>query len=137
MNATRKTLKPVCCFLAVLFLLISTFCQYASAAMISTENSLASKGNQETRDDLYQLISREKIQKALVDGGITVDEARVRIDSLTDREIKLIAGKIDEIPSGGDATGFVVISLAVILIVFLIVEYTSDIKMFPQFQFGK
>lgn len=105
--------------------------------MISTENSLASKGNQETRDDLYQLISREKIQKALVDGGITVDEARVRIDSLTDREIKLIAGKIDEIPSGGDATGFVVISLAVILIVFLIVEYTSDIKMFPQFQFGK
>lgn len=136
MSAIRKTLKPTCSFLAVLLLLISTFCQYASAAMIGTENLLAQDCNQETRDKQYQLIFREKIQKTLVEWGVTPDEARARIASLTDNEIKLIAGKTGEIPAGGDATGFILISVAVILIVLLIVEYTSDVKMFPQLHSG-
>jgi hypothetical protein len=129
-------MKATCGLVVVVFLLVSIFCEYASAAMIGTETLVASNCKQITRGGLHRFFDREKIQKALVEKGITVDEARARIDSLTEKEIKLIAGTIDEIPAGGDVTGFVVISLAVILIVFLIVEYTSDVKMFPQFQFG-
>ena len=132
MNATRKMLKPVCTFLAVLLLLITPTYQYASAAMIGTENILASDGHLETCGDRHHLNSRERIQKALVAGGVPPDEARTRIQYLTDSEIELIAAKIDQIPSGGNATGIIVISLAAILIIFLFVEFIiSDVKMFP------
>jgi hypothetical protein len=110
--------------------------QNASAAMIGTERMLSPDRNSGTRDRLHQLLARESIQKALVGRGVSLDEAKARIDSLTAAELDVIAAKIDEFPAGGDVTGFVLICAAVILIVFLVVEYTSEVKMFPQFQFG-
>jgi hypothetical protein len=136
MNNLEKTLKPTCKLLVAVLLLMSFFHQYASAAMIATEKFLPSDRNQKTRDQLHQLIARKNIQEALVARGIDLDEAAARIDSLTDDEIELIAGKIDALPAGGNIVGFVVICAAVILIVFFIVEYTSSVKMFPRFQFG-
>jgi Flp pilus assembly protein TadB len=136
MNTLAKTLKPTCKLLVAVLLLMSFFHQSASAAMIGTEQLLPPDRNQKTRDHLHQLIARENIREALAARGIDPDEAEARIDSLTDDETELIAGKIDALPAGGNIAGFVLICAAVILIVFLIVEYTSSVKMFPQFQFG-
>ena len=136
MNTIAKTLKPTCKLLAAVLILMSFFHQYASAAMIGTEKLLPTERNQKTRDHLHQLIARKNIQEALVARGIDLNEAGARIDSLTDDEIEQIAAKIDALPAGGDIAGFVLICAAVIVIVFLIVEYTSSVKMFPRFQFG-
>ena len=62
--------------------------------------------------------------------GISPQEARARIDSLTDEEIDQIADRIADLPAAGDAWGFVIILGAVVIILFLIVEYSSDVKMF-------
>ena len=53
---------------------------------------------------------------------------------LPDESIEQISEIIADLPAGGDATGFILIVGALILILIIIVEYTSSVKMFPQFQ---
>jgi hypothetical protein len=132
MKTIKKTVKPISLFLAILLLLISTLSQSASATMIGTEYVLKSNRNQDTREYLHQLISREKIQKAIVARGITPLEAKARIDSLTDDEIELISEKIADLAAGGNAIGFIVIVGAIILVLILIVEHSSVVKMFSK-----
>ena len=132
MNTMKKMLKPTSIFLAILLVLIPSLYQTVSAAMIGTEAVLRSDRNQETRDYLTALISREKVRKALVSRGVTPHEAKARIDSLSDDELEMISQKIDGLPAGGDATGFIVLVGVVIIIVFILVEYFSEVKMFPQ-----
>ena len=132
MNFIEKALKPTSIFLVILFLLAPVFYQSASAAMIGTEILLKADRSQNTRDYLHDLISRDDIQKLLVDRGINPHEAEARINSLSDDEIEMLSGILADLPAGGDATGFIVIVGAVIIILILIVEYLSDVKMFPQ-----
>ena len=123
MNFIEKALKPTSIFLAILFLLVPAYYQSVSAAMIGTETMLTPDRNQTTRDN---------IQKVLVARGINPHEAKARIDSLSDDEVEMISQKIADLPAGGDATGFILIIGAVIIIVIILVEYFSEVKMFPQ-----
>ena len=100
--------------------------------MIGTEILLKADRSQNTRDYLHDLMSREDIQKLLVARGINPHEAKARIDSLSDDELEMISEKIADLPAGGDATGFILIVGAVIIIVIILVEYFSEVKMFPQ-----
>ena len=123
MNFIEKALKPTSIFLAILFLLAPAYYQSVSAAMIGTETMLTPDRNQTTRD---------YIQKVLVARGINPQEAKARIDSLSDDELEMISQKITDLPAGGDATGFILIVGAVIIIVIILVEYFSEVKIFPQ-----
>ena len=132
MNFIEKALKPTSIFLAILFLLAPAYYQAVSAAMIGTETMLTPDRNQITRDYLHDLMSREDAKKMLEARGINPPEAKARIDSLSDDELEMISQKIDGLPAGGDATGFIVLVGVVIIIVFILVEYFSEVKMFPQ-----
>jgi hypothetical protein len=132
MNFIEKALKPTSIFLAVLFLLAPAYYQSVSAAMIGTEAMLTPNRDQITRDYIQNLMSREDTQKMLEERGINPREAKARIDSLSDDELEMIFQKIDDVPAGGDATGFIVIVGVVIIILIIIVEYLSVVKMFPQ-----
>jgi len=134
MNVTKKKLKPISVSLAVLMLLTPTFSQSACAAMIGTETVLQSDHNQETREYLRDLLSRGKIRQALIAWGVSPQEAQTRIDCLSEAELEQISEIIADLPVGGDATGFIVIVGAVILILVIIVEYFSSVKMFPELQ---
>ena len=123
MNFIEKALKPTSIFLAILFLLVPAYYQSVSAAMIGTETMLTPDRNQTTRD---------YIQKVLVARGINPHEAKARIDSLSDDELEMICQKITDLPAGGDATGFILIVGAVLIIVIILVEYFSEVKMFPK-----
>ena len=136
MKTVQKTIRPSSILALILFVLISSFCQSAAAAMIGTEVVLASDRRQETRDYLHSLISREQIREILVIRGISPQEARARIESLTDVEIDQIADRIADLPAAGNAWGFVIVVGVVVIILFLIVEYTSDVKMFSWSPFG-
>lgn len=137
MHTFQKTAKPIFIFAMILLLLMSTLNQPAGAAMVGTEKLLTSDRNQETRSYLQQMMSRKDIQEALVARGIDFQEAQIRIDSLTDSEIELIFNKITDLPAGGVDATFVLILVGVIVVLTIIVEYTSAVPMFPWLHFGK
>ena len=137
MHTFQKTAKPISILAIILLLLMSTLNQPAGAAMVGTEELLMSDRNQETRSYLQQMMSRKDIQEALVARGIDFQEAQIRIDSLTDSEIELIFNKITDLPAGGVDAAFVLILVGVIVVLIIIVEYTSAVPMFPWLHFGK
>jgi hypothetical protein len=137
MHTFQKTAKPISILAIILLLLMSTLNHPAVAAMVGTEKLLISDRNQETRSYLQQMMSRKDIQEALVARGIDLQEAQARIDSLTDREIELIFNNINDLPAGGVDATFVLILVGVIVVLTLIVEYTSAVPMFPWLRLGK
>lgn len=137
MHTFQKTAKPIFIFAMILLLLMTTINQPAGAAMVGTEKLLISDPSQETRSYLHQMMSRKDFQEALLARGIDLQEAQTRIDSLTDREIELIYNNIDDLPAGGVDATFVLILVGVIVVLTLIVEYTSEVPMFPWLHFRK
>jgi hypothetical protein len=137
MHTFQKTAKPISILAIVIVLLMSIINRPAAAAMVGTEKLLISNRNQETRSYLQQMMSRKDIQEALVARGIDLQEAQIRIDSLTDSEIELIFNNITDLPAGGVDTGFVLILVGVIVVLIIIVELTSAIPMFPWLRLGK
>ena len=137
MHAFQKMARPVSILAVILLLLMSTLNQLAAAAMVGTEKLLITDRNQETRSYLQQMMTRKEIQAALVARGIDLQEAKIRIDSLTDSEIEQILEKIKDLPAGGIDAAFVLIIVGVIVVLFIIVEYISAVPMFPWFQPGK
>ena len=131
MNLFQKTVKPTSIFLAIVFLLVSTSYQSASAAMIGTEKLLQAEDLQEKRDHLHQLIAREEVKSALIAQGIDPLEAQLRLQSLTDEEIRLIADKLDDLSAGGGVVTFSLIIVAVIIATVLIFYFTSITDVFP------
>ncbi len=132
MNCIAKALKPTSIFLAIFFLLAPGYYQSVSAAMIGTKILLKPDRIQNTRDYLHSLITREDIQKELAARGINPQEAEARIDSLADDELEMISENFAGLPAGGDGTGFAVIVTMVIMILAILVEYFSEVKMFPE-----
>ena len=132
MNLIAKVRKPTSIFLAVLFLMAPAFHQPASAVMVGTEVMLAPNHNPDSRAYLCGLLSRKDVQGKLVLYGIDPDEARARIQGLSDEELAMIAPILADLPAGGDGTGFAVVVGIVILLVAIVVEYLSEVKMFPQ-----
>ena len=137
MHTFQKTAKPISILAIILLLSMSTLNQPAVAAMVGTEKLLISDRNEETRSYLQQMMSRKDIHEALVAHGIDLQEARIRIDSLTDSEIELILKKITDLPAGGVDAAFVLILVGIIVVLIIIVEYTSAVPMFPWFRPGK
>jgi len=138
MHTFQKTAKPISILTIILLLLMSTSTRPAAAAMVETEKLLISDRNQETRSYLQQMMSRKDIREALVARGIDLQEAQIRIDSLTDREIELIFNNITDLPAGGGIdAAFILILVGVLAVLIMIVEYTSAVPMFPWFRPGK
>ena len=123
--------KPTSIFLTIVLLLMSTFYQSASAAMIRTETLLEPDRRLQTRDDLQQLLARKDVQEALIAWGINPLEAKARINSFSDTEIEQIAEKINQLPVGGRFANFAIAVVLVIVIAFIIFEYTGVTNIFP------
>lgn len=131
MDAFKKIAKPTGIFLAVVLLLVSTSHQSGSAAMVGTEKLLKVGSKSETRAYLHQLTAREETQRALMAQGVDPQEAHLRIESLTDEEIALIADKIDNLAAGKGVFIFSMIIVAVIVAAFIVFNYTSVTDVFP------
>ncbi len=131
MKLPKRMVKPTRIFLAIVLLLVSFPYQTASAAMIGTEKLLQAGTPQQQRDYLQQLMVREEVRSALVARGINPLEAQLRIQSLTDDEVRLIAGKIDDLAAGGGVEIFSLIVIAVVIATVLIFKFTSITDVFP------
>ena len=102
MEIVRQTMKPVSVLMAFFLLMISGPFQSAFAAMIGTESVLDTSRGQEAREFLQQFLTRQDVKNALISQGIEPQEAKARIESLSDAEAVYMAEKMEQLPAGGD-----------------------------------
>jgi hypothetical protein len=101
--------------------------QSAFAAMVDTEQAISHQLAGQDRAKIIAYIDRDDVLAQLQQRGVTAGEAKARVYALTDDEAHKIAGKLDQLPAGGDV-------LEVLLFVFLVLLITDILgftKVFP------
>ena len=109
----------------------------AHGAMVTTEDTLDRDSKSDfDRARIKAFVSRKDVIAQLQSYGISSEEALACVDSLTDQEIALIAGKLDQLPAGaaadlGAAIGaliapYVLIGVGIITVIILIIALALD-----------
>ena len=100
----------------------------AQAGLVSTEN-VAAAGS---RDSITVFLDRADVQSRLESYGVSAAEVKARVAALSDVEATQLAGKIDNLPAGGDAgVGAVLEIFLLVFIILLITDILGFTKVFP------
>jgi hypothetical protein len=75
-----------------------------------------------------QALARADVRAALAAQGLDPEEVQARVASLTDTEIRQIAGQLDRLPSGGNGWAAAVVLLLIVLLVVLILKVSGHIR---------
>jgi hypothetical protein len=73
-------------------------------------------------------VDREEVSTQLQSHGVTVDQAKARVNALTDNEVLQISGKLDQLTAGGEVILDLLFTLFIILLITDILGFT---KVFP------
>lgn len=122
MSTLRKTVKPVSLVVAISMLLLVVPYQSCLAALVGTETVIDTALGHEARQHVKEILDREDIQTALRAQGVNAEEAKARVDALSDAEALRLVEKLDQLPAGGDALGTVIGAALVVFIVLLITD---------------
>jgi len=98
------------------------------AALLDTDTLLTTTGTSRSIDELQQLLAREDAQQQLLALGVSPEQVRERVASLSDSELARINQGIDTLHAGGDS---VLGILLVIFIVFVITDVLGATNIFP------
>jgi hypothetical protein len=131
MKLIRKKIGFISLIMATIMLVIATPYQPLLAAMVPTEATLDKIIAQDARDHLKTLISRNDIKNALISQGIDPDEAKARVDNLSDSEVIEMAGKIEQFPAGGGAFGALIGAALIVFLVLLLTDILGFTDVFP------
>lgn len=128
MQRLRKIAKPISHLLAFGLLAVSIQMPVAHATMVGTETVVNATQIQHHRTQLQQLLERDEVQAQLEARGVDTAQVQARVDSLTDQEVQALAGKLDQLPAGGDS---LVGALLFVFIVLLITDILGLTNVFP------
>ena len=88
----------------------------AFAGMIGTDQAVSHELAMQDRVKIDAFLDREDVLVQLQSNGVTSGEAKARVMALTDDEVHMIAGKLDQLPAGGDFVGMLIVAFLVILV---------------------
>ncbi len=131
MKFIRKKVSFVSVFMAAMMLLIAVPYQPLLAAMVPTGATIYDNKAEEARDRLKSLISRNDIRKSLRSQGIDPDEAKIRVESLSDSEAIAVADQIEQLPAGGGAIGVIIGAALIVFLVLLATDILGYTDVFP------
>ena len=123
-----RKLKQLCVYVLATSLLFAGFTQSVQAAMISTDQIVASGNAQQERAKLASALDRPEVQSQLEKFGISQSDAQARVAALTDAEVASMSNQINSLPAGGDG---VIGALIFIFVVLLVTDVLGLTKVFP------
>lgn len=99
----------------------------AFAGMVDTDKAVDHALVDQGRAKIMALVEREEVRTQLLFHGVTADQAKARVNALTDDEVLQVSGKLDQLPAGGDVLGL----LFTVFIVLLVTDILGFTKVFP------
>lgn len=126
--------RPMGIVLTFSFLFLVVPIRPCIAALIGTEsvinNDVREDRQQQARQALNRFFATDQVRNVLTSRGISDEEAKARVDALTDAEAIALAKKIDNLPSGGDG-GSIIGAMILIFFVLLITDILGLTDVFP------
>ena len=118
--------RPLAWLLSALLILMPVMS--AQAGMLDTDTLITTGQSQQSIAGLQQLLEHEDAQRQLLALGVSPDQVRERVASLSDSELVRINQGIDTLNAGGDSVLGV---LLIIFIVFVITDVIGATNIFP------
>ena len=107
-------MKRVFCQLLIVLMAWTPF-QIAQAGMIGTDQ-VVSSSSQADRSTVLGFVGRTDVAGQLQAMGLDPATAKDRVAAMTDDEVRSLAGRINSMPAGADATGLLVLIILVAVI---------------------
>ena len=99
----------------------------AQAGLVSTESVQAAG----SREKVAAFLERAEVQRELQTLGVAPQDVKSRVAALSDADVASLAGRIDSLPSGGDAIGGIIGVALIVFLVLLITDILGLTKVFP------
>lgn len=103
--------------LAALFLWSAVPMPAAQAGVVGTEAAVTQAEHAAVKERLNELLARDDIRQGLIANGVDPAEARARIDALTPAEAQQVAGKLEQLPAGGNTVVGAIVFIFVLLLI--------------------
>lgn len=107
----------------------------AQATLITTDRVIVPGGigadAQQERDKVEAFLQRQDVREQMVAFGVDPHEAQARVASLSDGEIRQIAGQIDRLPAGQGVLVALIGAAVFVFIVLLITDLLGLTHIFP------
>lgn len=100
----------------------------AAAAVIGTQEFMATVDRAADLAAVESVLSRADVREQLVSLGVDPDQAAARVAALSDQELATMAGQLQDLPAGGDALAVV----GVVFVVLIILEIVGVIDIFKR-----
>ena len=127
----RHSMRAIAISMAIVMLVTSLPMNFARAAMVTTDQVVAQSELANDRERVVRFMAREDVRRQLLALGIDPDEAARRADTLSDDEVRQIAGKLDALPAGQSAVGILVGAILIVFLVLLITDLLGVTDVFP------
>jgi len=131
MKTLRKNAKPVSVFVVIAMMMLFTPKPSCLGAMIGTESVVDAARGDQARQYVNRILEREDVQRVLKAQAVSAEEAKARVDALSDAEVADLAAKLDQAPAGGDALGAILFAALFIFIVLLVTDIFGYTDVFP------
>jgi len=122
----HKIQRPLAWLLSALLMLMPVMS--VQAGMLGTDTLITTGQSQQSIAGLQQLLQHADAQRQLLALGVSPDQVRERVASLSDSELARINQGIDTLNAGGDSILGV---LLIIFIVFVITDVIGATNIFP------
>jgi uncharacterized protein YjiS (DUF1127 family) len=127
MSGIRNYLKNVSFVMAILLTLGTVWSSTATAAMVSTGTMISEQQVQVDRQQLLSMLDKQQVQDKLADMGVSEDQVRDRINSLTPQELSDFQQQLAEAPAGEGVVGIIVL----FLVIFIVTDMLCATDIFP------
>lgn len=122
MRSYRGFHKSMACMLVIAFSIVSLFVAPVQATMVGTADILQAQDQTLARQKVHTFLGRQDVSRYFEAWGVTPEEARARVDAMTDEEVMVLAARVDQVPAGGDVVGTLILLSIVGFIVLIITD---------------
>ncbi|MBN2428602.1 MAG: PA2779 family protein [Deltaproteobacteria bacterium] len=129
---SKKFFKSVTCLMLVMSLASLHFPHIVRAEMIGVQMLLDAQQRSEKIDKARTFLQREDVREQMVLLGADPDEAQLRVEALSDRELSLLAQQIDDLPAAAGAEALLAI-VGIVFVVLLVLELVGVTNVFSRF----
>lgn len=127
--------RAVALTMAIVLLISSLPLGVAQAALIPTDQVLGDRAQADAalreRDKVSAFVQRQDVREQMIALGVDPAEAAARVATLSDPEIRQIAGQIDSLPAGQGVLVALIGAAVFIFIVLLVTDLLGLTDVFP------
>ena len=127
MTRLRRICRVIALPLAAVMFWTSVPFGAVRAGMVPTEDVIGTAQGEADRETVNGFLAREEVQEQIRALGVDPAEASRRVAALSNEELRMIAGRINATPAGGDDDGGEDLIFLLVLALFIVVAVIGGI----------